>query len=74
MMAEGLAEEAAAVGDIEAARVQRDKIGKIDKISTETGRDQLHIPGHENFQTNGSMTCLMMTLEVTEFRGKTLVR
>lgn len=44
-MAEGLAEEAAAVGDFEAARVQRDKIGKIDKISTETDRDQLHIPG-----------------------------
>lgn len=41
-MAEGLAEEAAAVGDFEAARVRRDK---IDKISTETGRDQLHIPG-----------------------------
>lgn len=42
MVAEGLAEEAAAVGDFEAARVQRDK---IDKISAGTDRDQLHIPG-----------------------------
>ena len=39
---EDLAEEAAAVVALEADRVQLDK---VDKISTGTDRDRLHIPG-----------------------------